>query len=210
MRGLDTARLCGAHKELASKDKNGHSSASGPRLGRVPDPRPSSPQGAPKHPQQPGRGSERAAGRQGGWSVRDAPLSRTPFLPKERGASGGPRHSTPQAGICLLWSLLPKAAGSSEGYLPEALASHVWLPWQLGAPRALAGWALWTLLTAGGRQGQADQSSVSQHPEWPGQLLPGGSAGPSPRITALRDLLLLAWLTQVHRTDRGAPNYSLS
>lgn len=131
-RGLDTAWLCSAHKESASKDKHGHPLASGPRLGRVPDPRPSSPQGAPKHPQQPGRGSERAAGRQGGWSVRDAPLSRTPFLPKGRGASGGPRHSVPQAGIRLLWSLLPKAAGSSEGYLPEALASHLWLPWQLG------------------------------------------------------------------------------
>lgn len=131
-RGLDTAWLCSAHKESASKDKHGHPLASGPRLGRVPDPRPSSPQGAPKHPQQPGRGSERAAGRQGGWSVRDAPLSRTPFLPKGRGASGGPRHSVPQAGIRLLWCLLPKAAGSSEGYLPEALASHLWLPWQLG------------------------------------------------------------------------------
>lgn len=84
VRGPDTAWLCSTHRESASKDKHGHPSASGPRLGRVPDPRPS-PQGAPKHPQQPGRGSEQTAGRQGDWAVRDAPHPTPPsFLRGEQ------------------------------------------------------------------------------------------------------------------------------
>lgn len=147
-RGPDTAQLCGTHRESASKDKRGHPSASGPRLGRVPDPRPS-PQGAPKHPQHPGRGSDRAAGRQGDWAVRDTPPSHTSFLPKGRAASGGPSYSAPQAGIHLPWSLLPGAAGSSAGYLPEAVGSHLWLPWQPGTLPPQGSHGLWQ----GGRSG---------------------------------------------------------
>lgn len=153
--GLDTA-ACGAHKESASKDKHGHPSASRTKAGQGPGPQTLQPPGSPQTPSAAWLGVRRAAGRQGAGGE-GCSLSRTPFLPKEReGASGGPRHSAPQAGICLLWSLLPKAAGSSGAAPGPGLPSGCpgsWVP-----SRALAGWALWTLLTAGGRQGQTDQS----------------------------------------------------
>lgn len=100
-----------------------------------------------------------------------------------RGASRGPRCSAPQARISPPWSSIPAAAGSSAACLrpwpPTSGCPGNWAPSLPRKPQALAGWELWTLVTAGGRRGQPDQPSVSQHPERPGQLLPGGSTDPN-------------------------------
>lgn len=138
---------------------------------------------SPTHPLEPGRGLQQAAGRHGDQAASDAPPTCTPFLPRGRGASRGPRCSAPQARISPPWSSIPAAAGSSAACLrpwpPTSGCPGNWAPSLPRKPQALAGWELWTLVTAGGRRGQPDQPSVSQHPERPGQLLPGGSTDPN-------------------------------
>lgn len=113
-------------------------------------------------PSRAGPGLQQAAGRHGDQAVSDAPPTCTPFLPRGQGTSRvlavlhhRPGSACPGARSLGLQQL---------SCLPEALASHLWLPWQLGTlpPKEATGSGRVRALDTGDSWGEGVDSRTSQ------------------------------------------------